>query len=59
MYEFIAKWMPRRLVLLAFERLVAHCQNSTDPEIQHDALSTTNSRAQWLLVISGEVEENR
>ena len=59
MYDLIARWMPRRLVLLAFIRMVLHCRNSDDPEIIEDARYTANTIIQWKRVIRGEVEENR
>ncbi|NLI41965.1 MAG: hypothetical protein GX421_12460 [Caldisericales bacterium] len=57
MFEAIARMLPRKLVLAAFQRMVNHCKLNSDPEIQNDARYTDNTRAQWQRVIDGEVAE--
>jgi len=57
MFEAIARLLPRKLVLAAFQRMVNHCKLNSDPEIQNDARYTDNTCAQWQRVINGEVAE--
>lgn len=59
MYDLIARFLPRRLVLWAFLRMYNHCRFNDDPELRNDAQHPESIIIQWWRVIHGEVEENR